>query len=57
MSDWIDITTVGSSYEVQYSPQTSGYRWRHSSFQMPSELGDFGSAAVGEWQYGPPPKE
>lgn len=44
--DWIDITTVGSSYDVQLSPSTNRQRHRAHSF------GEYEL----EWTNGAPPE-
>lgn len=49
---WVDITTLGSSYEVQVNLAANGPAYRHRWREMRGE-----DEIVGAWRPGKPPKD
>lgn len=54
-TDWLDITTVGSAFEVQLDPR-SGARRHRILAEPPVESGRINYVPGGGWSVGPAPK-
>lgn len=54
-ADWIDVSTLGSAWQVQYQSSTGRHRHRRLTGRDPDTLDPLPDPA-GEWHEGPPPE-
>jgi hypothetical protein len=54
-ADWIDVSTLGSPWEVHYQSSTGRHRHRKLAGRDPDTLDPLPNPAA-EWHEGPPPE-